>query len=80
MADIPRIRTLPAAIRELQRLDSSTCYSLRALRRSVNNGEIPVIHINSKVLINLDTLLEMLANPTQPPAPADEYGTVRRIN
>ena len=80
MADIPRIRTLPQAIKEIQRLDGETCYSLRALRRSVNNGEIPAIHINSKVLINLDTLLDILANPKEPPAPGEQYGEIRRIN
>lgn len=79
MANIPRMRTLPQAIKEIQRLDGETCYSLRALRRSVNNGEIPAIHINSKVLINLDALLDMLSNPKGLPAPADKYGEIRRV-
>ena len=80
MSNIPRMRTLPQAIKELQRLDGETCYSLRALRRSVNNGEIPALHINSKILINLDTLLDMLANPKDQPAPAANCGEIRRIN
>lgn len=78
MNKVPRMRTLPAAIKEIQRLDSDTCYTLRALRRAVNNGEIPATYINSKVLINLDTLLEMLANPQEQPAPG--YGEIRQIN
>lgn len=80
MANVPRLRTLPQAIKEIQRLDCETCYSLRALRRSVNNGEIPAIHINSKVLINLDTLLDMLANPQEIPAQGANYDEIRRIN
>ena len=58
---IARMRTIPKAYQEIKELDPHTCLTLRALRRMVNNGEIAVIQIASKKLINLDLLLEKLA-------------------
>ena len=56
-----RMRTIPKAYQEIKALDPNTDFTLRALRRMVSNGEIPVIKIASKRLINLDLLLEILA-------------------
>ena len=56
-----RMRTIPKAYQEIKALDPDTDFTLRALRRMVSNGEIPVIQIASKRLINLDLLLEILA-------------------
>ena len=56
-----RMRTIPKAYQEIKALDPNTDFTLRALRRMVSNGEIPVIQIASKKLINLDLLLEMLS-------------------
>lgn len=58
---IARMRTIPKAYQEIKELDPNTCLTLRALRRMVNNGEIAVVQIASKKLINLDLLLEKLA-------------------
>ena len=58
---IARMRTIPKAYQETKELDPHTCLTLRALRHMVNNGEIAVIQIASKKLINLDLLLEKLA-------------------
>jgi len=55
------MRTIPKAYQEIKALDPNTDFTLRALRRMVSNGEIPVIQIASKRLINLDLLLEILA-------------------
>ena len=41
--------------------DPDTDFTIRALRRMVNNGEIPVVLIASKRLINLDILLDKLS-------------------
>lgn len=61
---VPRMRTLPEAYAELKKADPSTAYTLRALRAAVNKGEIPVITIGNKRLINLDNLYEMLNSPS----------------
>lgn len=58
---LPRMRTIPKAYEEIKKLDKDTCFTLRALRRMVNNGEIPVVQINSKKLINLDLLINKLS-------------------
>ena len=79
MADIPKMRTLPEAIKELKKIDPETAFTLRALRRAVNNGEIPVTHVGTAVLINFNTLLEYL-NGGNNAASSGEYGKIRRIS
>lgn len=61
---VPRMRTIPEAFRELQKADPNTAYTLRALRAAVNKGEIPVVSVGNKRLINLDTFFEMLNTPS----------------
>lgn len=65
MTNIPRMRTLPEAVREIKKIDENTALTVTALRRMVDNGEIPYIKIASKRLICLDTLIEILKNPVQ---------------
>lgn len=57
---LPRMRTIPKAYEEIKKLDKDTCFTLRALRRMVNNGELPVVKVASKNLINLDLLIDKL--------------------
>lgn len=78
--NIPRMRTAPEAIAELQKIDPNTALTLRALRRMMNTGEIPVVNVNSKRLINLDTLFEYLSKPvSEASASSSDYGKIRRI-
>lgn len=63
--NIPRMRTIPEAMREIQRIDPNTALTVTALRRMVNNGEIPYVSVASKRLINLDILLAILQNAGQ---------------
>ncbi len=56
-----RMRTIPKAFEAVKQADPNTDLTLRALRRMVNNGEIPVVRISNKVLINLDLLLDKLS-------------------
>lgn len=58
---LPRMRTIPKAYDELKRLDPDTDFTLRALRRMVNTGELPTVKINSKKLVNLDLLIDKLS-------------------
>ena len=55
------MRTIPKAFEEIKQVDPDTDLTLRALRRMVSNGEIPVVRISNKVLINLDLLLDKLS-------------------
>lgn len=58
---VPRMRTVPEAVKMLQELDGSTAVTLRAVRRMVNNGEIPVLQVGNKRLVDFDKLLECLS-------------------
>ena len=61
------MRTLPEAIKELKKADPETAYTLRALRAAVNRGELPVVRVGNKRLVNLDKLFEMLNTPSSEP-------------
>lgn len=77
MKTIPRMRTLPEAIRMLQELDPDTAITLTALRRMVMRSELPVTCIANKRLINFDVLLDYLQNPE--PVEEVEYMTANGI-
>lgn len=77
---IPRMRTAPEAIAEIKSIDPNTAFTLRALRRMMNTGEIPVVTVNSKRLINLDNLFDYLSKPvSEASASSDDHGKIRRI-
>ncbi len=80
MAEIPKMRTLPEAIKELKKIDPETAFTLRALRRMVNNNEIPVTHIGTAVLINFNTLLEYLGGGNSSATSSAERGKIHRIS
>jgi len=73
------MRTAPEAIAELKKADPDTALTLRALRRMINTGEIPFVTVNSKRLINLDTLFEYLNNPNANQSNSADSGKIRRI-
>jgi hypothetical protein len=60
MNNIPRMRTIPKAYEEIKKADPETDFTIRALRRMVNKGEIPIVEVESKRLINLDVLFSLL--------------------
>lgn len=61
MNSLPRMRTIPSAYQEIKTLDPNTALTMRALRRMVDNNDIPSVLIKSKRLINLDVLLKHLS-------------------
>lgn len=75
---VPRMRTLPEAMEELKAADPNTAYTLRALRAAVNKGEIPIVAVGNKRLINLDALFEMLSSPSYQPKKYNE-GEISRL-
>lgn len=58
---VPRMRTLPAAFKEIKEIDPNTSVSMRSIRKIVSSGQIPSVEIANKKLINLDLLLDWLA-------------------
>lgn len=75
---LPRMRTVPEAMAEIKKADPETALTLRALRRMVKNGEIPVIMNNTRCLINLDVLYEHLNNSNEA-ANTNECGKIRKV-
>lgn len=57
----PRMRTIPKAYEEVKRADPNTSLTLRALRRMVNNGEVPFVMVGTKRLVDLDLLFDVLS-------------------
>ena len=78
--NLPRMRTAPEAIKEIQEIDPRSSLTLTALRRMMKTGEIPVTYINTKRLVNLDLLIEYLYRDNTELASSTEYGKIRRIS
>lgn len=61
ITNVPRMRTIDNAYKEIKALDPQTDFTKRALRRMVKTNDIPSTQIGNKYLINLDKLLEILS-------------------
>lgn len=81
-ARIPRMRTIQEAAQELRQLDPHTAMSPYHIRRLCLDGVIPTVKAGKKYLLNLDTLIDYMVNPTadkfQPRQTAAVNG-IRRI-
>lgn len=81
-ARIPRMRTVNEAAQELRQLDPHTAMSPYHIRRLCLDGVLPTVKAGKKILLNLDTLIEYMYDPTadkfQPRQTATVNG-IRRI-
>lgn len=59
---MPRMRTVPMAYKEIKRIDPNTSLTLRALRRMLNNNEIPYVKVGAKRLVDLDLIFDILSS------------------
>lgn len=80
---IPRMRTVQEAAQELRQLDPNTAMSPYHIRRLCLDGVLPTVKAGKKILLNLDTLIEYMSDPTadkfQPRQTATVNG-IRRIS
>ena len=60
---VPRMRTVHEAAEELRRMDEGTAVTEYHIRQLAINNIIPRVKAGKKYLINLDALIEYLANP-----------------
>jgi len=72
-----RMRTLDAAIEQLQQDDPGSCLTRYALRQMVLQDKVPHIRCGAKYLVNYDGLLSVLSGETTSAEP--ERGQIRRI-
>ncbi|WP_407383157.1 hypothetical protein [Ruminococcus sp.] len=63
-ARVPRMRTVNEAAQELKALDAHTAIAAYHIRRLCLDGVIPTVKAGKKILLNLDTLIEYMDNPT----------------
>lgn len=60
---VPRMRTVHEAAEELKQMDANTAVTEYHIRQLAINNIIPRVKAGKKYLINLDALIEYLANP-----------------
>lgn len=75
----PRMRTIQEAAAELRRIDPHTAVTPYFIRRIVLDGTIPHVKAGNKRLVNLDTLLEYLAEAPAPEPEPVEAGRIRPV-
>lgn len=79
---IPRMRTISEAAAELRALDPNTGMTPYHIRRLCLDGVLPTVKAGKKVLLNFDTLIEYLADPTPDkfkPSHATTVNGIKRI-
>lgn len=64
ISNIPRMRTVTEAAQELKTLDPHTAMTPYHIRRLCLDGVLPTVKAGKKILLNLDTLIEYMQNPT----------------
>lgn len=79
MEPLPRIRTIPQAVAEIKEIDPHSAVNINCVRSLVKKGLIKRVDDGGRVAyINLDSLLEYFANPTQ--SKNKVVGCIRQIN
>lgn len=61
---LPHMRTVSEAAKELKRIDPNTAVTEYHIRQLALSGVLPRVKAGRKLLINLDTLIEYLTDPT----------------
>ena len=78
---LPRMRTIQQAATMLKELDPGTCITPYRLRCWVLDGTLPHVSAGTKRLVNVDAILERLANgDLSPIGPTPISGVIRRIS
>ena len=78
--ELPRMRTIPAAVAEIRTADPETALTVTALRRAVKQGKIPFVEINTKRLVNLADVYAYMSSSAAVPerSTATMYG-IRKV-
>lgn len=79
---LPRMRTITEAAAEIKEIDPQTAITPYHIRRLCLDGILPTVKAGKKILLNLDTLVEYMENPTSDkfaPRPAATINGIRRV-
>lgn len=82
---IPRMRTVHEAAQELKAIDEHSSVTEYHIRQLALSGILPRVQAGRKLLINFDTLIEYLHNPSEDKFQvhsntASDVNGIRRIN
>ena len=76
---IPRMRTVNEAAQEIKANDPHTAMTPYHIRRLCLTGILPTVKAGKKILLNLDTLLEYMQDPTASKFHSHHTSCIRRI-
>lgn len=79
---VPRMRTAERVLEEIKLSDPNTEVTLCYIRQLIRSGAVPVVVCGRKRLVNVDSVMELLARgyTGQEPAPVPHgMGEIRRI-
>lgn len=82
-ARVPRMRTVREAADELKAHDPHTAMTAYHIRRLCLDGVIPTVKAGKKILLDLDILIEYMANPDADkfqPHPPRAVNGIRRVS
>lgn len=78
---LPRMRTATGILDELKAADPNTAITLSYIRRTINSGRVPVVHVGKKKLVNLDLMLEVLGSGiVAPQGQEDAVSGIRQVD
>lgn len=78
---LPRVRTATGILDELKAADPNTAITLSYIRRTINSGRVPVVHVGKKKLVNLDLMLEVLGSGiVAPQGQEDAVSGIRQVD
>lgn len=76
---LPRMRTAQGAYDEIRKADPHTEVTQYYIRTLIKSGAVPHVDAGRKKLVNLDTLMDYLSDPTPVEPITTTFGGIRRI-
>ena len=80
MDNLPRVRTLPEAAKELAIADPGTRLTLPVLRRLVATGVVPVVYSGRRALVDMTRLGAHLEASAQLPGTTESNASMRPVS
>ena len=76
---MPRMRTAEKVLAEIKQADPDTEVTLHYIRALIRAEAVPVVCCERKKLVNVDAVMELLANGYAIPPEPQQMGVIRRV-
>ena len=76
---MPRMRTAKKVLAEIKQADPDTEVTLHYIRALIRAEAVPVVCCGRKKLVNVDAVMELLANGYAIPPEPQQMGVIRRV-